>query len=96
MHNLLYSLLTTLLQQPDDLLPGQQLDARHCLSVPDGNSDLRGGEAFLGHRDDEISDGPGSVGHPSGSPAFEGRDGRTDTLSLSFGLNPAHKIILIK
>lgn len=96
MRNLVNFLLTTLLQQPDDLLSGQQLDARHSFSVPDSDSDLRGREAFLGHRNDEISDGPGGVGHPSGSPAFEGRDGRTDTLSLSFGLNPAHKIIFIK
>lgn len=65
---------TVLLEQSDDLLPGEQLDAWHCFSIPNGDSDLRGRESLLGHGDDKISDGPGSVRNPSRSPSLEGGD----------------------
>ena len=96
MRNLLKPQLTTLLQQSYNLLPSEQLDTRHCFSVPNGDSDLRRSKAFLGHCYDKISNGSGRMCYPSRSSAFEGCDSGTDTLSLSFGLNPAHKIIFIK
>ena len=66
------TVLTSLLEEPDDLLPGEQLDAGHCLSVPDGDTDLGWRQSFFGHGDDEISDGPRGVGDPASSSSFEG------------------------
>ena len=95
-HNLTLPIRTILLQQTDDLLTGQQLDTGNCLSVPNGNSNLRGRKSLLGHSDDKVSDGARGVSHPSSSPALEWSDRRTDTLALSLRLNSAHILIFIK
>ena len=79
-----------LLEKTHDLLASQQLDAGHCLSVPNGHSDLRGRKSLLGHGDDEVADGTRGVCDPASSSALEWRDSRADTLALALRLDSAH------
>ena len=81
---------TILLEEPDNLLAGEELDAGNGLLVSDDDTDLGWGETFLGHGDDEFADALGGVGDPLGGPALEWSDGGADSLALALGLHSAH------
>ena len=54
-----------LLEETDDLLTSEELDAGNSLLVSDDDTDLRGGHSLLGHGDDQIADGSGGVCDPA-------------------------------
>ena len=93
--NLSQLIFTIFLEQPDDLLASEQLDAGDCFLVSNGDADLGWGHALLGHGDDKLTDALGSVGNPLGTSPLEGGHSRTDALSLSFALHSAHGCWLI-
>lgn len=90
MRNLSECGCTVLLEEPDDLLAGEELDAGDGLLVSDDDTDLGWGETFLGHGDDKLADALGGVRDPFGGSSLEGGDGGADALALSFGLHASH------
>jgi hypothetical protein len=81
-----------LLKETDDLLTSEELNAGNSFLISDSNTDLGRRHALLGHSNDEITDGSGSVCDPTGGSSFEWSDSRADTLSLSFRLYSAHLV----
>ena len=56
---------TVLLEETDDLLSGEELDAGDGFLISDGDTDLGGRHSLLCHGDDEIADGAGGVCDPT-------------------------------
>jgi len=56
---------TILLEETDDLLAGEELDAGDGFLVSDDDTDLGGRHTLFSHGDDQITDGSGGVCDPT-------------------------------
>jgi len=73
---------TVLLEDSEDLSAGQESDLRDTVEISQGNTDLGGGQTFLGELDNQFNDSGGGEGDPLGGSSSEGESAGADTFTV--------------